>query len=173
MGIIKLVSILQAAWGRKHKVTIAFKIRYYTLFFWMVTSSVISITSAPSLTSWSNGCCLCPRSSPCNIEWPAETLFMSGQYSQVRGRDHVCVFTPMCPCREIWSRRQHPVHEGRLLCAALCFQPVHERNCNYGTQPPPLTHANMHYNWAIHTGKCLLNGLPIFQPAANHYRIFS
>lgn len=86
----------------------------------------------------------------------------------------LCTFTPMCPCRAIWSCRQHPVHEGRLLCAALCFQPVHERNCNYGTQPPPLTHANMHYNWPIHTGKCLLNGLPIFsrQPTITYEWIF-
>lgn len=33
--------------------------------------------------------------------------------------------------------------------------------CKHGTQPPPLTHANMHYNWPIHAGKWLLNGLPI------------
>lgn len=172
MGVLKLVSILQAAWAGKYKVTIAFKIRYYTHF------SFKNLGWWPLLWSQSHLpliSYLCPHSSPCNIERLAEILFflMSGQYSQVRGRDHVCIFTPVCPCREIWSRRQHPVHEGRLLCAALCFQPVHERNCNYGTQPPPLTHANMHYNWAIHTGKCLLNGLPIFQPAANHYRIFS
>lgn len=77
-------------------------------------------------------------------------------------KSHVCIFLSHVSCREIWSYRQHPVYEGRLLCAALCFHPVHERNCNYGAQPPPLTHANMHYNWPIHTGKCLLNGLLIF-----------
>lgn len=146
MGVLKLVSMLQAAWAGKYKVNYSLQNKILHSFLLLKTldddlicdlshicpSSHISVhTRLPVILS----------------DWQKYFFFlMSGQYSQVRGRDHVCIFTPVCPCREIWSRRQHPVHEGRLLCAALCFQPVHERNCNYGTQPPPLTHANMHYN---------------------------
>lgn len=79
-------------------------------------------------------------------------------------------FAPMCPCRERYGAADNILFmRADSFCAALCFQPVHERNCNYGTQPPPLTHANMHHNWPIHTGKCLLNGLPISSQQADHY----
>lgn len=113
--------------------------------------------------------------SPCDIERVAEIHYVSHQYSRSTCRSHVCVsfcffFAPMCPCRERYGAADNILFmRADSFCAALCFQPVHERNCNYGTQPPPLTHANMHHNWPIHTGKCLLNGLPISSQQADHY----
>lgn len=99
--------------------------------------------------------------------------FVIGHYSSSSWlEDHVCASTLMCRRRETRSHRQHPVHQARPpFCAASLFLGL--RLWNAARPPPPLTHANMHHNRAIHAGKCPLNGPPIPQLAANHDRILS
>lgn len=57
-----------------------------------------------------------------------------------------------------------------LMCCLFVFGP---ETMERSAAPPPLTHANMHHNRAIHAGKCPLNGPPIPQRTANHDRILS
>lgn len=146
---------------------------WLSLGWWLLTSPTLSFPVR-------SVCCLCSHSSlslslpVISNEWQKyimSAISTAGAHAGVMCAFlFVFFFAPMCPCRERYGAADNILFmRADSFCAALCFQPVHERNCNYGTQPPPLTHANMHHNWPIHTGKCLLNGLPISSQQADHY----
>lgn len=92
-----LLEILKADDPCSWEATTAFKMKYYIHRHVLIMDEDLPVTPASPLISWRNGCCLGSHLSPCNTERLAATLFMRAQYSQVHGRDHVCIFTPRDP----------------------------------------------------------------------------
>lgn len=87
-----------------------------------------------------------------NTELTAETYQSSVQPGTCKY--FLCAFSSHVALQRDMELQRTSCSRGQTsLCRSLF--------CKHGTQPPPLTHANMHYNWPIHAGKWLLNGLPI------------
>lgn len=139
------------------KGTKTYKAGYYWIFIYICDDN----TSFTYVIFWRNNCCLYSRLFLGVIlsDWLKDNCHQCGR---AHGR-------VMCPVEKYGATDNILFMRADSFVLLFVFTHVHKRKCNYGAQPPPLTHANMHYNWPIHTGKVSTEWVAYFQPAANHY----